>query len=202
MIKYYSEASQDQFVDLCLEGQPSGFFVDIGAGTPENFYGSNTKVFEDRGWQGIVGDMEGSLISNRKCIKHTGCFGDGQNNTVKSDEILKLYNTPQIIDYLSIDTEGMDFIILKSILDDIFICKVITIEHNLYSMNPGVDHLKLNIFSYLSSKGYIRIIDNAGTKATLKNLHSGYPFEDWYINPTLVNYKKCLDKVKYHHENR
>jgi len=202
MIDYYSEAFQDQFVDLMLDYPKTGFFVDIGAGTQPDNMGSNSLHFEKSGWNGIVIDADSSLIHNRNCIKYFGFVGDGTNNTVDAGNVLTSLNCPQIIDYLSIDLEGMDLIILQSILKSNYEFKVLTIEHNLYSLNPGVQELKTNIFTFLSSNGYIRFVDNVGNRANKQNLHEGYIFEDWYINPKYIKYKEALQKVKSLNENR
>lgn len=49
--KSYSQAEEDRLLDRLLEGQRTGFYVDIGAHHPVRL--SNTKRFYDRGWCGI-----------------------------------------------------------------------------------------------------------------------------------------------------
>jgi hypothetical protein len=192
----YSEACQDEFVNISL-GQPkTGFFVDVGAccydmnGKHHENRGSNTFMLEQMGWNGIAIDMDIAGLKHRKCKCISATIGDGTNETSLLGELLKkIDSTPQLVDYLSIDIEGQDFNAVKSFHDAGYRFKIATIEHNLYSRNPGVDQLKEDIFFFLSKLGYVRIVDNAGHRGTLKNLSIGYPYEDWYIDPNHIDYK-------------
>jgi hypothetical protein len=109
--------------------------------------------------------------------------------------VLKEKNCPSVVDYLSVDIEGFDLLAVSSFLQGGYDFKIATIEHNLYSRNPGVDALKQNIFNLLSQSGYIRVVDNAGHMAFAGNLHNGWAFEDWYINPKYVNYRDVMSKI-------
>ena len=59
------------------------------------------------------------------------------------------YNAPKNIDYLSIDTEGSEYEILKTFDFDKYNSKVITCEHNY---TPA----RNKIYSLLSANGYQR----------------------------------------------
>ena len=59
------------------------------------------------------------------------------------------YNAPKLIDYLSIDTEGSEFEILKNFDFNNFKFRVITCEHN-FSDN------REKIYKLLTDNGYIR----------------------------------------------
>ena len=72
------------------------------------------------------------------------------------------YSAPKIIDYLSIDTEGSEYEILKKFNFDKYIFSVITCEHN-FTEN------RKKIFNLLTSKGYKRIFKDISR------------FDDWYI---------------------
>ena len=50
-LKSYSQFQEDLLIDMLLNNQQTGFYVDIGANDP--FYGSNTQRFYSRGWRGI-----------------------------------------------------------------------------------------------------------------------------------------------------
>jgi len=84
-------------------------------------------------------------------------------NTISLIDLLKKYKAPKIIDYLSIDTEGSEFEILKNFNFSMFTFKIITCEHN-FTKN------RQKIFNLLTQKGYVR---------KFKNLSQ---FDDWYIN--------------------
>lgn len=86
-------------------------------------------------------------------------------NTISLLDLLKKYNAPKEIDYLSIDTEGSEFDILNAFDFDAYKIKVITCEHNYTPMRE-------KIFDLLSSKGYTR-----------KYTEISY-FDDWYVLET------------------
>jgi FkbM family methyltransferase len=83
-------------------------------------------------------------------------------NTISLMDLLIKYDAPQKIDYLSIDTEGSEYDILKSFDFNYFRFRVITIEHNYTSQRDKV-------YKLLTSKGYRRVLN----EITL--------FDDWYI---------------------
>jgi len=84
-------------------------------------------------------------------------------NTISLIDLLKKYKAPKVIDYLSIDTEGSEFEILKNFNFSMFTFKIITCEHN-FTKN------RQKIFNLLTQKGFVR---------KFKNLSQ---FDDWYIN--------------------
>ena len=82
--------------------------------------------------------------------------------TISLNDLLDKYNSPKLIDYLSIDTEGSEIEILKNFNFDHYKFKVITCEHN-YSKN------REKIYDLLTKNGYKRKF----TKVS--------KFEDWYV---------------------
>jgi hypothetical protein len=188
----YSQAYQDKFVDNLLSHPKTGYFVDVGAGTDPSNDGSNTLMFEQRGWDGIAIDMDAHRMVNRNC-KTVACkIGNVNDGGLLLGDILKSNNVPTIVDYLSIDLEGSDLDALRSFIESGYRFKVLTIEHNLYSMNPGVGELKRDIFLFLTQHDYVRVGDNIGHQATKENFYAGWAFEDWYIDPTQVSYTKAI----------
>ncbi|SEQ11613.1 methyltransferase, FkbM family [Hyunsoonleella jejuensis] len=91
--------------------------------------------------------------------------------TISLNDLLLKYNAPKIIDYLSIDTEGSEYIILNSFDFDQYKFRVITVEHNYTDLRD-------KIFNLLTSKGYYRI----HTEHSL--------FDDWYILEKPNNYMR------------
>ena len=196
---YRGQAWQDQFADLVLMNDngnllQNGFFVDVGAGTePEiDWACSNSLVFENRGWKGIAIDFDPNRLRGRSCICESCMIGDGSNGTNTLAEVLNKNNAPKVIDYLSVDVEGYDLIATASLIEAGYTFKVLTIEHNLYCQGQG---FKNEIFNYLSTKGYIRVVDNAGDLADIEDLHRRYLFEDWYIDPRLVDYRNTISRI-------
>ena len=88
-------------------------------------------------------------------------------NTISLNDLLEKHNAPEVIDYLSIDTEGSEFVILNSVDFNRFKFKVITVEHNFTNARE-------QIFNLLTSKGYRRVLEEV----------SG--FDDWYIHDSIA----------------
>lgn len=82
--------------------------------------------------------------------------------TISLEDVLKKFNAPFYIDYLSIDTEGSEFEILKNFNFNKYKFKIITCEHN-YSVN------RIKIFNLLTSYGYKRKFTELSK------------WDDWYI---------------------
>ena len=82
--------------------------------------------------------------------------------TVSLIDLLKQFNAPKEIDYLSIDTEGSEFEILSAFDFDAYKIKVITCEHNFSPMRDKIRDLLL-------SKGY-------------EHKYAEFSqFDDWYV---------------------
>jgi len=82
--------------------------------------------------------------------------------TLSLEDLLKKYNAPCYIDYLSIDTEGSEFNILNNFDFSKYYIKYITIEHNFTPMREAIRNL-------LFDKGFI-----------LSEMYTNH--DDWYIN--------------------
>jgi FkbM family methyltransferase len=96
---------------------------------------------------------------------HASSRSDGKKYkvyTVSLLDLLKQYNAPKEIDYLSIDTEGSEFEILSAFDFDAYKIKVITCEHNFTEMRDKIKDLLLN-------KGYVRKYQEFSQ------------FDDWYV---------------------
>ena len=82
--------------------------------------------------------------------------------TISLSDLLNSFSAPDIIDYLSMDTEGSEFDIIKE-YDFSRHINIITVEHN-YSGN------RKKIKNFLEEKNFIRIFDSISE------------WDDWYIN--------------------
>ena len=81
--------------------------------------------------------------------------------TISLDDLLKKYNAPRDIDFVSIDVEGAEYEILSTFSFDWNI-KLFTIEHNHNSQRD-------NIYNLMLSHGYVRILEEISE------------WDDWYI---------------------
>ena len=86
--------------------------------------------------------------------------------TISLLDLLNKYDAPDVIDYLSIDTEGSELDILTA-YDFSRIFKVITVEHN-YTDN------REKIHDLLISKGYVRIMEDLSK------------WDDWYVHKLAI----------------
>ena len=82
--------------------------------------------------------------------------------TISLRDLLKKYDAPREIDYLSIDTEGSEFEILNNFDFEEYSFNIITCEHNFTPMRE-------KIYSLLHGHGYSRKFENL-SKA-----------DDWYV---------------------
>ncbi|GAA4324705.1 hypothetical protein GCM10023115_41610 [Pontixanthobacter gangjinensis] len=97
--------------------------------------------------------------------KHSELRKIGKKYSVKTislNDLLKKYNSPRIIDYLSIDTEGSELEILKNFDFEEFKFRIITVEHNYTDIRDS-------IFELLTKNGYKRVKEDYSE------------FDDWYV---------------------
>lgn len=177
-MKYYSQYGQDKWLNENLfKNKKDGFFIEVGA--DNGIRNSNTKFFEDLGWNGICvepsPDRFAILSENRNCILENVAisnnfetvdfldirgFGRGLSgivkhydkrhkhriNQAKKHPHHKSHNVIQVpcttftsifekhnitkADFCTIDTEGNELEILKSLDFDRFEIKAILVENN------------------------------------------------------------------------
>lgn len=85
-------------------------------------------------------------------------------STVSLDDMLAEHGAPEHFEYLSIDTEGSEFDILKNFDLGRYMPKVITVEHNYTPRRSDIHAL-------LTASGYRRVL----TEVSM--------FDDWYLAP-------------------
>lgn len=183
---FHSQAGQDAWVIDQL-GDHQGFFVDVGA--YDGIEHSNTYALEQRGWTGVCVEPNPvafeQLRANRSCLLSGWVMSD-HNDRIAFDGVqvgngpeiecrtlttlLATIGAPDVIDYLSIDTEGHELPVLAGMDFDRWQVRLITIEHNSYLHGPA--H-KLAIYAALSTLGFRRVVEDV--------VAPGYGvFEDWY----------------------
>lgn len=118
-----------------------------------------------------VGDL-----STLSCFAQTDLHSKFRENsyklydveTVTLLDLLKEHHAPNEIDYLSIDTEGSEFLILEQFDFSQFLLEIITVEHNF-------NENREKIYNRLTRHGYVR------SHLDLSKC------DDWYIHGSLVN---------------
>jgi FkbM family methyltransferase len=108
----------------------------------------------------------GQISSAQKSIKYTRSYSV---RTKTLFDLIEENNLPNIIDYISIDTEGSEFDILNSFNFDKYTFRVMTVEHSNTTEQEKV-------FKLLTSKGYTRILSDISS------------FDDWFVKPHLTNF--------------
>ena len=181
-----------------LDYKNNGYFVDIGAYDGINL--SNSYFLEkELNWNGICVEANSELydkLKNSRQVLCENCAVNSYNGTcffnpqdlsgsVKTEgtavisktleSIFDEYSAPKIIDYLSLDVEGLEYEILKVFPFNKYYFRTITVEHNLYIHGPA---MKLQLQNLLKSNGYLIAKENVADQ--------GNEFEDWYIYPPLI----------------
>jgi FkbM family methyltransferase len=167
-----SEKFQDLFVDWVMSSKKKGSFIEFGC--CDGLYLSNTYFLEMyRDWNGILIEpskfYHKSLKKNRSsCIIDFRCVHSVSGKDIHFSEnkylyngksnIKNLYNVRTVtindifyennlrsLDFLSIDTDGTEYDIVKNFDFNKYKVKILVIEHNYqYFRKPIVDLLKKN----------------------------------------------------------
>jgi FkbM family methyltransferase len=198
-MEFTSQVGQDFWVCGFFNYKKNGFFLDVGA--HNGLYLSNTLYLEkELGWKGICVEAGNApyseLIKNRTCdcvhafvsdkneiidfkeMQYGDLKRDNSLQKIQSitlDMLLPLCDTPKVIDYISIDTEGFDYKVLCGFPFDKYEGILWTIEHNLYF---GSSVQKDNIMGIMYKNGYVLAKENVSDGVNI--------FEDWYINKKYV----------------
>lgn len=188
MDQSYSQVGQDLFVLSILKGKINGRYVEIGGNHPIEI--NNTYLLEKKyNWAGV------SLDSAQWCVDK---FNESRNNPILlQDAVTANYSeiftnlgwTNKIIDYASVDIEPSisTYHALVRLLESNFKCAVITFEHANYQDQDGAREQSRE---YLTGLGYDLLVPN------VQILIDKYEFEDWWVNPELVDMKHA-EKFRY-----
>ena len=185
--KNYSQIYQDIFVLIITNGKENGTYLEIGSGDP--IYGNNTYLLEkDFKWKGLSIDIN-NFYKNKFIEKRLNNFICENALNINYCELLlnnKEIFENNIIDYLQIDCDPCEnsYEILLKIPFDKYQFKIITFEHDYYNDKNQIIRQKSR--DYLLNKGYQLIAGNISPN------DFNNPFEDWWINPKLININENL----------
>jgi FkbM family methyltransferase len=93
-------------------------------------------------------------------------FNTYEVKSISLEDLLHKYHAPRTIDYLSVDTEGSEYEILRDFDFGKYIFSIITVEHN-YTSN------REKLFDLLVKNGYTRVLTEISK------------FDDWYVHESL-----------------
>jgi FkbM family methyltransferase len=174
-----SQQFQEVFALSECQFKKAGFFVEFGV--IDGILGSNTYLKENRKvnidtncvWERsgeilqfheVPSGLSGinNFVSKENLLKHAD-VSVYDVSTISLNNLLDKYNAPNEIDYMSIDTEGSEFEILRSFDFYKYKIRVLTVEHN----NDKVK--RSNIYKLLTDNGYARKYEEHSQE------------DDWYI---------------------
>lgn len=192
--KYFSQLGQDRWIaETVFPGGHKGFFLDIGA-FDGRLLSNTLSLERYRGWSGLCvepGQAFAALARTRACKLSHDCVGSGEGElihfhddglfggkelnrftqalrrkvkTVPLTRLLDEYQCPLIIDYLSIDTEGSEYEILKDLDFGKYRVRAMTIEHNHEEPKRSL------IANLLEKHGFVR--------------EREADWDDWYVEKT------------------
>jgi len=169
---FYSQAGQDLFVLMALNGKKNGKFLEIGSYEPQ--FINNTYLLESKfNWDGVLIEIDENLAN--KCKKE-------RTSSVICGDATKLdykliFKELKEIDYISLDIDGMNTLYtLEKLPLNEYKVKVITFEHDLWRTNAQVKNKSRRMFD---EWGYERICGDVANKNNI--------YEDWYVHPELVD---------------
>lgn len=178
MTDFYSQFAEDRWIVDNLLLPDKGFFVEIGCGA-DGLLNSNTKYFENIGWDGFVIEADPSAIplikENRECDVYNYAISsahntdidffllpdkqlsgilrtNGQKIKVLSKSIDGLVSELKLnnnIDLMSIDVEGTEIDVLNGMNHTR--PRILIVEYNTVFIRNDID----SISSKVSSMGYI-----------------------------------------------
>lgn len=153
---YYSQewTAQDKFVVETLKSKTDGTFLDIGCHHYQEI--SNTYFLEkELNWRGIGIDNDHNYKQEWDIHRKNSVFICQNALTIDYDILLKQYNMPNVIDYLTIDLEPpqLAFNALQKVFETDFIFNVVTFETDAYRQLETRD-ISRELFK---SRGYIFI---------------------------------------------
>lgn len=117
---------------------------------------------------GVIDENIGPFTKKDNCIIKT---------TTTLGKILDRFNSPKIIDYLSLDVEGHEYNILSTFPFDKYTFRCITVEHNEPHVGPKQ---RMMIRDILEKNGYKFVKGNDD----VHNWGHG-PIDDFYIYPNV-----------------
>ena len=162
----YSQARQDDFVLHMMNGKV-GEYLEVGASHPIDI--NNTFLLEQHGWTGLSIDIDDSckqIWSEKR-----------KNPLIIADALTFDYPKKKRIDYLQVDVDPSEisFKALQQVLKSGTRFSIITYETDSYTNSNFVMPSR----NLLQKEGYTLIYPDV--------LCGFGPFEDWYIDESVIN---------------
>jgi hypothetical protein len=202
-IEFHSHEQQDEFVYNIFDQKENGFFLDVACGNP--LIGSNTYSLETfKNWTGFCFDLYNVANAHQWQDKRKAQFVQMDATSEQFTTFLK-ENIPagQLIDFVSLDIDGLSVVALQRIIDSGVKFKSITFEHEYHRDGELLRGPSREILEGLGMKRLFEDVHAlhvwTGAKGHTINI------EDWWIHPeyfdpklleiaaTGKTYKECIE---------
>jgi hypothetical protein len=189
---FNGQSQQDRFVLNVLNYKKNGYFLEIGSHHPiiiNNSYLLETKY----NWKGIMVDCVNDFLPLYKQHRPNSIHVINDTSTIDYKNLFEQNNFPTSLDYLEIDLEVSDgstietLIQLDSNIFDTYKFATVTFKHDIYNTNFA--NTRIESRKIFKKRGYICVFEDI-------NNH-GYPYEDWYVHPDLVNMVYINNLIEY-----
>jgi hypothetical protein len=179
---FNGQAGQDMFVLNILKEKRNGYFVEIGSNHPTDI--NNSYLLESNyEWKGIMIEYDASFLPLYKNIRPNSIHVMEDATQIDYKNLFQSNNVPVAVDYLQIDLEvrnGSTLQTLEKLDNDIldsYKFATVTFEHDIYETNYADTRIQSR--KIFQNRGYICVFPDINNK--------GYPYEDWYVHPDLVD---------------
>jgi FkbM family methyltransferase len=177
--KSYSGGAQDLIINYFFQNKKKGVYIDVGCYHPYN--GNNTKLLYDRGWSGIniaisekKGEKDLYFFHNRSAINSLSEIRKKEAKEIKRIKTKTLNSIienskfkDEKINLLSIDVEGHEIEVLRSVDLNKYFPEMIVIEFLERDILDNMEFHNQNIDQIINSDIYQHMIKN------------GYHFVNW-----------------------
>jgi hypothetical protein len=183
-----SQAGQDVFARYVIDR--IGTFLDLGSFRPT--YHNNTRILELQGWKGLSIDYQdfGEEFKQKRTTPflHADVTTIDWNKTIEQFPFLK-----ETVDYISFDVDGATRSAFDLFPFDKIKFACMTIEHDQYRVGTELrDYLRKK----LTELGYVLICADVVMPDSPYEKFGA--FEDWWVNPDLVNMNK-VETIRSNH---
>jgi hypothetical protein len=212
---YNGQVLQDKYILKMLNNKQQGYFLELGANEHQEI--SNTYLLEKSyGWKGIMVEYDPKFADAYKTHRPNSFHAIDDATIIDYKDALMQVNFPKQMDYLQVDLDPGNGSTLKALknLDatifDEYTFAVATFEHDV-CLTQGSNKVFLETReesrAIFEKRGYVRVfkdVNNDGWWEVEKNRKLArehkpytpitqpytscmYPFEDWYVHPSLVD---------------
>jgi hypothetical protein len=141
----------------------------------------------EAGWHGVCVDIEDH--SNSWLAYPDAKFIKADARTINWTELIQFKNGIRMVDYASIDVDFLTYETLKNLFMHGIHFRCATIEHDAYRFGDTLREPERKLMEVM---GYRRILSDVG--------HNGFPYEDWYLHPSVENWEEIQAKAELLHQ--